>query len=143
MSTIRPNSVKNTALADNRAVLLRVQYMRSDYYRRRICRKDLYEISLLYVLKGETIMNREIKTGGTYHHFKGFIAKVITVAKHTETGETLVVYECNGKAVNSNHEDGTYARPLEMFLSEVDHTKYPDIKQKYRFELIEESEENA
>ena len=82
-------------------------------------------------------MNREIKIGGIYHHFKGFIAKVITVAKHTETGETLVVYECNGKAVNSNHEDGIYARPLEMFLSEVDHTKYPDVVQKYRFELIE------
>ena len=89
------------------------------------------------------IMNREIKIGGTYHHFKGFIAKVITVAKHTETGETLVVYECNGKAVNSNHEDGIYARPIDMFLSEVDHTKYPDVGQKYRFELIGGREDNA
>ena len=88
-------------------------------------------------------MNREIKIGGTYHHFKGFIAKVITVAKHTETGESLVVYECNGKAVNSNHEDGIYARPIDMFLSEVDHTKYPDVGQKYRFELIGGREDNA
>ena len=88
-------------------------------------------------------MNREVKTGGTYHHFKGFIAKVITVAKHTETGETLVVYECNGKAVNSNHEDGIYARPIEMFLSEVDHKKYPNVKQEYRFELIEDSVKNG
>lgn len=86
-------------------------------------------------------MNREIKIGGIYHRFKGFIAKVITVAKHTETGETLVVYECNGKAVNSNHEDGIYARPLEMFLSEVDHKKYPDIEQKYRFEPIKISDD--
>ena len=82
-------------------------------------------------------MNREIKIGGTYHHFNGFTAKVITLAKHTETGENLVVYECNGKAVNSDHTNGIYARPLEMFLSEVDHTKYPDVVQKYRFELIE------
>ena len=88
-------------------------------------------------------MNREIKIGGIYHHFKGFIAKVITIAKHTETGESLVVYECSGKAVNSNHEDGIYARPIDMFLSEVDHTKYPAVGQKYRFELIEGREDNA
>ena len=88
-------------------------------------------------------MNREIKIGGIYHHFKGFIAKVTTIAKHTETGEILVVYECNGKSVNSNHKDCIYARPIDMFLSDVDHKKYPDIEQKYRFELIEECEENA
>ena len=88
-------------------------------------------------------MSRQIQTGGVYRHFKGFTAKIITVATHTETGESLVVYECSGEAVNSNHEDGIYARPLEMFLSEVDHTKYPDVEQKYRFELIEEREENA
>ena len=61
MSTIRPFNVKNIAQADNRAVLLRVQYVRNEYYRRRICRKDLYEISLLYVLKEETIMTGGLK----------------------------------------------------------------------------------
>ena len=88
-------------------------------------------------------MSRQIQTGGVYRHFKGFTAKIITIATHTETGESLVVYECSGKAVNSNHEDGIYARPLEMFLSEVDREKYPDVKQKYRFELIEEDTDNA
>ena len=88
-------------------------------------------------------MSRQIQIGSVYRHFKGFTAKIITIATHTETGESLVVYECNGKAVNSNHEDGIYARPLEMFLSEVDHDKYPDVRQKYRFELIEEYKDNA
>ena len=87
-------------------------------------------------------MNREVHIGGTYRHFKGFIAKVLTIAKHTETGEELVVYECTGKG-DCGHKDGIYARPIEMFLSEVDHKKYPDVKQMYRFELIEEREENA
>ena len=86
-------------------------------------------------------MSRQILIGSVYRHFKGFTAKIITIAAHTETGESLVVYECSGKAVNSNHEDGIYARPLEMFLSEVDHTKYPDVEQKYRFELIERSDD--
>jgi hypothetical protein len=85
-------------------------------------------------------MSRQIQIGSVYRHFKGFTAKITTIATHTETGESLVVYECSGKAVNSDHINGIYARPLEMFLSEVDHEKYPDVKQKYRFELIEERE---
>ena len=88
-------------------------------------------------------MSRQILIGGAYRHFKGFTAKIITVATHTETGEKLVIYECTGTGNDSGHKNGIYARPIEMFLSEVDHTKYPDVKQKYRFELIEEREENA
>ncbi len=85
-------------------------------------------------------MNREVKANTTYRHFKGFKAYVITIATNTETGEKMVIYVCNSSDVkgNSNHKDGIYARPLDMFLSEVDHEKYPDVKQKYRFELIEE-----
>ena len=87
-------------------------------------------------------IHRNLYVGGTYRHFKGYIAKVITVAIHSETQEQLVVYECTGKG-DCDHKDGIYARPLEMFLSEVDHEKYPEVKQKYRFELIEEREGNA
>ena len=86
-------------------------------------------------------IHRDLYVGGTYRHFKGFIAKVITVAIHSETHKPLVVYKCTGKG-DCDHADGIYARPIEMFLSEVDHEKYPDVKQKYRFELIGGSEEN-
>ena len=81
---------------------------------------------------------RVIKPNTIYRHFKGFKAYVITLAKHSETGEDLVIYVCNSDDVEdkSGHHDGIYARPLSMFLSEVDHEKYQDVKQKYRFEEI-------
>ncbi len=81
---------------------------------------------------------REVRPYTVYKHFKGTKAFVITVAKHSETGEDLVVYYCMDNNGKTNHKDGIYARPLEMFLSEVDHEKYPDVKQKYRFELVED-----
>lgn len=85
-------------------------------------------------------MDRVIKKGQVYRHFKGFKARIIAVAKHTETGNYLVVYECDSTDVKdkTGHEDGIYARDLDMFLSEVDHDKYPNASQKYRFELIQE-----
>ncbi|MGN1328054.1 MAG: DUF1653 domain-containing protein [Clostridia bacterium] len=79
---------------------------------------------------------REVKPYTLYRHFKGSIAMAIATAKHSETGEELVIYYCMDSKSNSNHKDGIYARPIDMFLSEVDHEKYPDVKQKYRFEEI-------
>ncbi len=79
---------------------------------------------------------RIVKPFTIWRHFKGARSFVITVAEHSETGEKLVVYRCMDSNGRTNHKDGIYARPLDMFLSEVDHEKYPDATQKYRFEEI-------
>ena len=79
-------------------------------------------------------MEREIKINTVYRHFKGSRAIVLTLCKHSETMEDMVVYACIGNNNDSNHHDGIYVRPMKMFLEEVDHKKYPDVKQKYRFE---------
>ena len=81
-------------------------------------------------------MDREVRPFTLWRHFKGSRALVIAVAQHSETGEKLVVYRCMDNSGNSNHKDGIYARPIDMFLSKVDHDKYPDVTQKYRFEEI-------
>ena len=95
-------------------------------------------------------MERNFKPGDIVQHFKReqmteedlakdpnkYLFKIVGISRHTETHELLMNYlplyeaECAAGV-----EFAT--RPLDMFMSEVDHEKYPDIKQKYRFELVE------
>lgn len=81
-------------------------------------------------------MERTVEKGSRWRHFKGkHIATVLNVAMHTETEEMLVVYECYDSEMGI--VAGVFARPLDMFLADVDSDKYPDAKQKHRFERIE------
>ncbi len=70
---------------------------------------------------------RKIKVGAIYRHFKGDYVYVIGIAKHSESLKDLVIY---------SHNNRLWARPVDMFLSKVDCEKYPDVKQKYRFEEV-------
>ena len=93
----------------------------------------------------ESTLRQPFKVGDIVRHFKHerypadspmYTYKILGFATHSETRETLVIYE----ALYDLKENDTlkvFARPLDMFMSEVDKTKYPNIRQRYRFERMD------
>lgn len=75
-------------------------------------------------------MRREIMINRVYRHFKGDYYLVVDIAHHSFDNKEYVVYR------KLYGDGGLWIREISDFLSLVDQKKYPDVKQKYRFELV-------
>lgn len=75
------------------------------------------------------------KPGEKWKHFKGHVYEIICIASDAETDKLVVVYQ------NTEKPHLYWVRPLGMFMSEVDHDKYPDVTWKWRFQKVADAEQ--
>lgn len=95
----------------------------------------IYEGAIVEHFKRETLDEKCIRKNNNLYRYE-----VLHFARHTETGEMFVIYKAlyDGKAIESDvHYGDVFVRPFDMFMGKVDHKKYPNIKRKYRFELVD------
>lgn len=71
------------------------------------------------------------RPGDFYRHFKGGLYQIISIARDSESGERLVVYQA------LYGDFSVYARPLSNFCERLDPQKYPQTGGRLRFERIE------
>lgn len=74
-------------------------------------------------------MEERTMTQGLYRHFKGGYYRFFGTVIHSETNETLALYQSTASGI-------MYVRPYDMFVSKVDREKYPKAPQDYRFEQV-------
>lgn len=75
------------------------------------------------------------QSGELWQHFKGNVVEIIGLSEDTEWNTYSVVYKLAYSP--AEYEGRLFHRPFNMFMSEVDREKYPNAKQKYRFERVE------
>ena len=75
-------------------------------------------------------MREDPRPGEFYRHFKNRLYQIVTLAYSAETEERLVVYQ----ALYGDYR--VFVRPLTEFMSGVDHKKYPEVKEAWRFTRV-------
>ena len=87
-------------------------------------------------------IEERLRPGDIIQHFKRellaapgetYLSQIVSWARHSESDERYVVY----RALYGTQE--TWVRPYAMFMGEVDRQKYPQVRQRWRFELVERS----
>lgn len=73
---------------------------------------------------------RTVEMNKIYRDFNGNLFKTLYMVRHSETLELMIVYQ----ALYGNKI--IYVTPYDIFISEVDHNEYPNVKQAYKFELV-------